>query len=315
MFVRISPHHLVVALHDGLGRGGQLTEGTAVMMRLTDSHYRQHVVPYYKAWESRFGYAALLGRTRHFGWYEPGHNAWKFAAAMRRMELVVVRKLALQAGASVLDAGCGAGDVARTVARAGSVHVTGIDGIGSDIARARQRSARAGEPGRRTRFLAGDYHALPFADASFDGVYTMESFVHSPEPAQGLAEFFRVLRPGGRLVMSEYSSTPQDQLTPRARSALLRVCALSAMPGMLTMTHGRLEELLQQAGFVVESVYDATEKILPMLRCFSRLGQLPYALARGVGRGDYLVNAMGGVEMYRHQEAWRYGMCVAAKPR
>lgn len=284
------------------------------MTHVTDVHYRQHVMPYYRAFESRLGYAALLGRTRHFGWYEPGHCPWGFAAAMRRMELVVAQKLALPPASSVLDAGCGVGDTARTVARASGVYVTGIDGIEADVAIARQRSTRAGEAGRHTRFLLANYHALPFADGSLDGVYTMESFVHSPAPRQGLAEFFRVLRPGGRLVMSEYSSTPQARLLPQARSALLRVCELSGMPGMITMPHGRLERLLQQAGFVVESAYDATEKVLPMLRCFSVLGRLPYALARGVGRGDSLVNAMSGVEMYRHQEVWRYIMCVATRP-
>ncbi|MGI5340987.1 class I SAM-dependent methyltransferase [Streptomyces sp. CA-181903] len=283
------------------------------MTHTPDAHYRRHVLPYYQAVESRLGYATLLGRTRHFGWYEPGHSPWRFAAAMRRMELVMARKLDLPPASSVLDAGCGVGDTARTVARASGVHITGIDGIAPDVAIARRRSARADEPGR-TRFLLANYHALPFIDASFDGVYTMESFVHSPDPRQGLAEFFRVLRPGGRLVMFEYSSAPQTHLLPRARSALLRVCELSGMPGMLTMTHGHLERLLQQAGFVVESVYDATEKILPMLRCFSILGRLPYAFARGVGRGDLLVNAMSGVEMYRHQETWRYNICVATRP-
>lgn len=283
------------------------------MTHPTHTHYQQSVMPYYRAFGTRVGYAALLGRTRHFGWYEPGDSPWGFAAAMRRMELVASRKLALPPASSVLDAGCGVGDTARTVAQVSGVYVTGVDGVGPDVAIARRRSARAGEPGRRTRFLRADYHALPFADASLDGVYTMESFVHSPAPLRGLAEFFRVLRPGGRLVMFEYSSTPEAELSLRARSALRRVCELSGMPGMLAMPHGQLRRLLQQTGFSVESSYDATEKILPMLWAFSVLGRLPYALARGVGCGDNLVNAMSGVEMYRHQEAWRYNICVAIK--
>ncbi|MFE3525562.1 hypothetical protein ACFXOD_28835 [Streptomyces sp. NPDC059161] len=95
---------------------------------------------------------------------------------------------------------------------------------------------------------------------------------------------------------------------------LLSVCELSGMPGMLTMTHGHLERLLQQAGFVVQPAFDETEKVLPMLRCFSALCRLPYAVARSVGRVDFLVNAMSGVEMYRHQEAWRYNIYIAARP-
>ncbi|MFJ6752799.1 hypothetical protein ACIQNI_32145 [Streptomyces sp. NPDC091266] len=83
---------------------------------------------------------------------------------------------------------------------------------------------------------------------------------------------------------------------------------------MLSLPHGELERSLQQIGFTVESAYDATAKILPMLRAFSVLGRLPYALARTVGLGDKLINAMSGVEMYRYQEAWRYIVTVAAKP-
>ncbi|WP_369214185.1 class I SAM-dependent methyltransferase [Streptomyces flavofungini] len=284
------------------------------MTDLVATHHQQHVLPYYQRLGSRLGYAALLNRTRHFGWYEPTHSPWRFTAAMRRMEVVVARRLALPPGSAVLDAGCGVGDVARTVARVSGAQVTGIDGIASDVGIARHRSARADGPGTRTRFLTADYHALPFADASYDGVYTMESCVHSPDPQRVLTELHRVLRPGGRLVMCEYSSTPTDHLAPGARSALNRVCALSAMPGMLALTHGELDRLLRRTGFTLDSAFDATEKILPMLRAFAVLGRLPYSLACRVNREDSLVNAMSGVEMYRHQDAWRYVITVATKP-
>ncbi|MFI8944058.1 class I SAM-dependent methyltransferase [Streptomyces syringium] len=145
------------------------------MTCLDDTHYQQHVLPYYRTFESRLGYTTLLGRTRHFGWYESADPPWRFSAGMRRMEIVAARKLDLPPGSAVLNAGCGVGDVARTIAQASGVHVTGMDGIESDIAIARRRSARAGEPGARTQFLKANDHTLPFADTSFDGVYTMES--------------------------------------------------------------------------------------------------------------------------------------------
>ncbi|MFD7019862.1 class I SAM-dependent methyltransferase [Streptomyces sp. NPDC059928] len=113
---------------------------------------------------------------------------------LAELKPVGARKLDLPAALLVLDAGWGVGDIARTLARASGVHVTGIDGIAPDVTVARQRSARADGAGGRTRFLLASYHALPFADASFDGVYTMKFFVHSSDPRQGLAEFFRVLR-------------------------------------------------------------------------------------------------------------------------
>lgn len=47
-----------------------------------------------------------------------------------------------------------------------------------------------------------DYHSLGgFGDKEFDGVYTMETFVHATEPEVAAREFWRILKPGGKLVM------------------------------------------------------------------------------------------------------------------
>lgn len=268
---------------------------------------------YYNRTESRLGYRLLLGQTRHFGWYEPGHRMWRFSAAMRRMEDVLGQRLALPAGAAVLDAGCGVGDVARGLATRFSLDVTGIDLLAVSIRTARRRSSGTGLADR-TRFHQRDYHDLDFPDGQFDGAYTMETLVHSARPRRVLAELYRVLRPGGTLVMFEYSRTPPAQLRPAADEALRRVCELGAMPGWLALPHGELERLARQAGFVVSSVEDVTARMLPMLQAFAILGRLPYLAGRAVGRVDKVVNAMSGVELYRHQDAWRYQIYTATRP-
>jgi sterol 24-C-methyltransferase len=268
---------------------------------------------YYDRTESRLGYKFLLGGTKHFGWYEPGESMWRFRAALRRMERMLGERLALPAGARVLDAGCGVGDVARTVARERDLHVTGIDILEFNLTTARARSQALGLTGR-TAFLRADYHHLPFASARFDGVYTMETLVHAAAPEQVLAELARVLRPGGRLVMFEYSRTPAERLSARANQALETVCRMAAMPAWMRLHHGELETLLRRVGFTVETVADATERMLPMLHAFSVLGRVPYFLGRITGRTAKVVNALSGVEMYRHRDAWRYQIYTATKP-
>lgn len=273
----------------------------------------RRVLRYYDRTESRLGYRLLLGETKHFGWYEPGQSMWRFAAAMRRMERVLAERLDLPAGSRVLDAGCGVGDVARTLALEKLLNVTGIDLLDFNLATARRRSEAAGLADR-TRFVRADYHHLPFRASSFDGTYTMETLVHSADPATVLKEFFRVLRPGGKLVLCEYSRTPADELSARANQAFEMVCELAAMPGWLLLPHGQMERLLKRAGFAVESATDVTEKMLPMLRAFSIIGRFPYLVGRIVGRRAKVVNALSGVEMYRHQDAWRYQIYTASKP-
>ncbi|MET9513839.1 methyltransferase domain-containing protein [Streptomyces sp. NPDC002994] len=274
-------------------------------------HLRTKVQPYYRRLDSRLVYTILGGRTRHMGWYEHGQSPWAFSAAMRRMEAVVARKLALPPGAKVLDAGCGVGDAARTVARLTGAEVVGIDYIESDIAIARRRTTRT--PGQigATRFLVGDFHDLPFDDDSFEGLYAMESFCHSAHPEKALSEFFRVLRPGGRLLINDYSFI-ESAVEPLVFALGRAVSEVLGTPSIFP--RGDLEEYLTNAGFTVESVTDATPNVLPMLRAGAMLGRIPYVLARSMGCYNAVINAAVVVETYRHRDAVRYEIHVATKP-
>lgn len=283
------------------------------MSNLGHDENLKRVRRYYDRTESRIGYRYLLHDTKHFGWYEPGQSMWQFTAAMRRMEDELGKRLALPADAEVLDAGFGSGDVARTMAAKYQLKVTGIDLFDSNVDEARERSSKA-SLSDRTKFQLGDYNQLDFPDASFDGVYTVETFVHAADPAQVLSEFFRVLRPGGRLVMFEYSRTPEAQLSREANQALRLVCELAAMPTWLKMNHGDLERLIKQEGFSVDETEDITRHMMPMLHAFSMIGRFPYLVGRTIGRTPKVVNALSGVEMYKHRDAWRYNIYSATKP-
>jgi ubiquinone/menaquinone biosynthesis C-methylase UbiE len=104
----------------------------------------------------------------------------------------------------------------------------------------------------------------------------METFVHSADPKAALAEFHRVLRPGAKLVMFEYSRTPDDQVSADANDALRRVCEGAAMPAWLHLYHGTLDELLTGQGFEATPAEDVTANMMPMLRAFSLIGKFPY---------------------------------------
>ncbi|PKP75510.1 MAG: SAM-dependent methyltransferase [Alphaproteobacteria bacterium HGW-Alphaproteobacteria-6] len=108
------------------------------------------------------------------------------------------------AGRSVLDIGCGAGgiDIALVQDHAAGF-VCGIDVEDTVLARARALVARAGL-GDRIGCIKVVPGPLPFPPGCFDIVFSKDSIVHIPDKAALMAEVFRVLRPGGRLVASDW---------------------------------------------------------------------------------------------------------------
>ena len=110
-------------------------------------------------------------------------------------------------GARVLEVGCGPGHLSIRLARQHGLHTTALDLDPAMIERARANADRAGEgfgrlpPGSLPSFLVGDVASLPFPDGSFDLVVSTMSMHHWADPAAGLAEIARVLRPGARALV------------------------------------------------------------------------------------------------------------------
>jgi ubiquinone/menaquinone biosynthesis C-methylase UbiE len=108
------------------------------------------------------------------------------------------------AGASVLDIGSGAGGAAMTLIRAHHAgYVTGIDVEDTVIAHARALIAAEGLISR-VGFVKAAPGPLPFAPQTFDVVFSKDSLVHIPAKGPLMAEVFRVLKPGGRFIASDW---------------------------------------------------------------------------------------------------------------
>ena len=131
------------------------------------------------------------------------HRVWKDA---------MMDWLAPRSGQKLLDVAGGTGDIAyRFLKRAGQGHATVLDLTEEMLVEGRKR-AEASQMVDQLDWSVGDAMALPFPDNSFD-VYTISFGIRNvTRPQDALNEAFRVLRPGGRLMVLEFSQIPNPAM-------------------------------------------------------------------------------------------------------
>lgn len=122
-----------------------------------------------------------------------------------------VREAGVTSESDVLDVACGTGDLSLAFIRAGARQVIGADFTPQMLDLARDKARRRGALGERLRFEHGDAMNLEYSDASFDIVSIAFGLRNVSDPPRALTEFRRVLRPGGRLVVLEFSR-PRNRL-------------------------------------------------------------------------------------------------------
>ncbi len=102
----------------------------------------------------------------------------------------------------ILDVACGTGDLSLTIAGEGNAQVVGLDFCRPMLEIAAAKSSRRGA---NIPFIEGDALALPFRDCSFDGVTIAFGLRNLASVESGLVELLRVVKPGARLAVLEFS--------------------------------------------------------------------------------------------------------------
>ncbi len=148
-----------------------------------------------------------FGRDVHWGyWTEPSLATGEpadYARAAVRLTHEICAAAQLAAGQSVLDTGCGfGGTVADINERLSPIGLTGLNIDPRQLARAREKVMA--QVGNQIAFVEGDACKLPFPDASFDRVLAVEAIFHFPDRTRYFQEVSRVLKPGGRLALTDF---------------------------------------------------------------------------------------------------------------
>lgn len=223
---------------------------------LADPHQRDD-----KAERVREMFAAI---ARSYDLNNRVHSLWRDQAWRRE----AVRAAAVQPGDRVLDCACGTGDLTLAFAGTRASAVTGLDFTAEMLDLARSKTLRLSEQNATisgsVRYAQGDAQDLPFPDGSFDVVSIAFGIRNVQSPELAIEEFYRVLSPGGRLVILEFDRPRLapirwfndfycGQVMPRTATLISRdkSGAYRYLPKSVGtfMTSLELAELLERKGF------------------------------------------------------------------
>jgi len=248
----------------------------------------------------------------HFGYYD--ENTRSHSGALENLNRVLADLAEIQPGNHVLDAGCGIGGSSIWLAENRDANVVGISPVQSQLVRARKSVLRR-RVGDQVHLVRGDYANTSFPDQTFDVVWAMESLCHAPSKARVYKEFFRILKPGGRLVIAEYmrKARPLDV----ENEQLVRDWLASwAIPDIDTADHH--EQVASAAGFrdiVNRNVTAQVEPSLRRLYKLSLLGKPADRLLKRIGFRRRTRNVDGAQKQFLalRNKAWFYAIQTARK--
>lgn len=148
-----------------------------------------------------FYYAIWGGEDIHIGTYTEEEDTI-FDASRRSVERLAALSEKLTKDARVLDIGAGYGGAARYLARTYGCHVVALNLSEKENERNRQMNAEQGLE-HLIDVVDGSFEDLPFADQSFDMVWSQEAILHSGDREKVVREVSRVLKPGGEFLFSD----------------------------------------------------------------------------------------------------------------
>ena len=210
-------------------------------------------------------YYDLCSEFMLFGWGESLHFAplsprESLEDSKIRHQRLMIDKLELREGMTVIDIGCGIGGPMRRVARESGVKIVGLNNNETQLDKAKSLNAEAGLD-HLTDYLACSFMNMgTVEDGTFDRGYAIESTCHAPDKAGAFTEIYRVLKPGALFWGQEMCMTDEfDSEDDRHRAIKQDLMRGIALKDIATM--GEVNLALEAAGFqVVEGRDHAVEE-------------------------------------------------------
>jgi ubiquinone/menaquinone biosynthesis C-methylase UbiE len=253
--------------------------------------------------------------AQHLGYWD--ENTRTHAESLLKINEVIADAIKIDRDDRILDAGCGYGGTAMWLAKKYQARVVGVNLSPDQIKRARYYAQKQNLE-HLVKFEQQDFLKTQFPDASFDVVWAQESIAHAPDKRAFLAEAYRLLKPGGKLVIEDlflfdrpYSETENQALTTMY------------LPGLSTIPP-KSEEFIawtRNEGFENIEMQDVSRNVLPsgirMYKIFQYLSLLTnFFYALGLQSELQYRSTHSQMALFRtfKEGLWFMGICSARKP-
>ena len=278
----------------------------------SNAHHKK-VVAYFK--ESKLGYDLVLGGVKHFGYYSDGVNSISEKKAQESMHDLLAKELEIKKSDIILDAGCGQGIVSTYLVKKYGCKIIGITIVPFEIGKSERLAEKLGVSFNAEYHLM-DYSSTNFEGNKFDAVYAVESFVHSPDADDTLEEFFRILKPGGKLIIFDYTISNDNEFTDYEKKMFGIIAERTAMGSIKDMRHESFADLLKKAGFESITKKDISKNVLPSIKKLNKLAKFPYVFVNLFKLQKYFINVTAAIEVYKlaKKGLFKYNIITAKKP-
>jgi len=152
----------------------------------------------------------------HFGYYDPDIKTQE--EAIVRTNDTLARMADIKSTDKVLDAGCGVGGSSIWIAKNIGANVTGITISPKQVIKANKYKNREGVSDK-CEFVVGDFNEMDFADNTFGVVWGIEALCYGLDKNRMLKELYRVLKPGGRIIVSDWYKGKENLTAEEQRIA------------------------------------------------------------------------------------------------
>jgi tocopherol O-methyltransferase len=284
---------------------------------------KQRIIDHYNVVTKYYHLFWHGGRSNalHFGIYDKEHTTQ--ASALLNANRILAETVHIKASDLVLDAGCGVGGSSVWLAKNLGCNVVGINITPLHIKIAKKLAVKKGVS-EKTTFLEADYMNSGLPDSNFDVVWAHDAICHAPDKEKFIKESFRVLKPGGRIIICDgYLTKPADELKKELPEedyiklqqfedgfGYLRMVPIQDFSGLMKKT-GYVNIVFNDKTDAVmpnfEKIYYRSRIFYPILLFLSKLGLLAADVPFLV-RTAYLHRE--GVEKH----AGCYGIITALKP-